>query len=641
MSSTNRLLSEDPNAAVLLSDDPNAASTEPARTPDRPPGFATLWDQMESKNPGSGRALQRVVAPAGRFVKEATAGLNPVTMLDGLGKAFFSPIKTGTALLSAQDNLRVKGVDAFKRGDYVTGARNFAEWMVPVLGPRMSQAGDMAMEGDIAGGLGAATDVAIQVAGPKVAGRIRLGRTRPLVPPRLSAEQAAAVQFGRSEGIPMDLSTVTGSRHAANIQKRLSGTAGGASVVEEFQDASQAALRSTGKRLAQEAGTVSPGLRVPPQTGFGAGKGVIDALNTTIRNRHVAADGWYTKLDNIQDAQAQRIAQTGGQQAPPGSPQAFTNVPLAVDVTAANKMLAPMLADLLAKRDISGALMGAEARVALALDKLSKAKGLQPLSLVDDVLGDLKALAGYGKSPQTRTRGEAAAANAVQYLDDQVLAAARRGGPDALKALQEGRKATVAKYQAIDVLDMLNDEPGKVFAQLTAGKDSAVKLVRSVKSLAPNELPKVARGFIEQLLEKSTREGGFARGAGIYEDWNRLGSVTKQELFGGQLTKDLDNFFLLAKKLGVDKNPSGTATTVNVLKFAELAGWVPAKVMAKMLFNPASVRALSTGFRMSVNATATKSAAWTAAIGQLQRAADAAGVELPDLEQPAATQERR
>jgi len=634
MPPTDRLLSADPNAAVLLSDDQSAG--QPARPPDRPTGLATIGDQIQAKYPGAGQALRTATAgeqgkssgDAATFLKEATAGLNPLTILDGLGQAFFHPINTIGAIGSAQDRLRLKGVEAFKRGDYITGARNFAEWMVPMLGPRLSQAGDYMEAGDLPRGLGATADVALQVAGPKLAGTL-MARTPPVVRPNLTGPEAQAVAFGQSRGIPMDAATLTGSRHLRSVQKRLGGTVGGASVVERAQSAAQDALAATGGDLAEQAGTSGQGVTVRPQTPVSAGEGVVNALTKRVQDLHQQATQAYDALRGYEQAAEQRIAATGGQMAPPGSPMAFTTEPLAVDVRAAKVALQPMYQRFLREAQMTpGAVLGSKARALNALDRLMQAPDLARLSMVDDVLGELKGMARGAEMPELRTGGQATAAQMVDKLDAEVRAAAARGGPDVIKALKEGRAATKAKYATADVLDLLSDEPGKVFQQLTAGKDTALNTVRQVKALAPAEMPKVARAYIEQALEKATAEGGFKRTDGLFRDWQLLGGATKQELFGAALTKDLDNFFLLAKKMGADPNPAGTGTTLNALRPTELLGYLPTKVFAKILYSQGGARRLATGLRMSVN---TSPAAWTAAMGQLRRAADSAGVALPSL----------
>ena len=80
--------------------------------------------------------------------------------------------------------------------------------------------------------------------------------------------------------------------------------------------------------------------------------------------------------------------------------------------------------------------------------------------------------------------------------------------------------------------------------------------------MRPRRLPQVGRAFLEELLQKATAEGGFERAAGLQADWQRLGPETKRLLFRDPAhIKDLDNFFLLAKKMGENPNPSGSGFT--------------------------------------------------------------------------------
>ncbi|MCA1671434.1 MAG: hypothetical protein LC799_04270 [Actinobacteria bacterium] len=72
----------------------------------------------------------------------------------------------------------------------------------------------------------------------------------------------------------------------------------------------------------------------------------------------------------------------------------------------------------------------------------------------------------------------------------------------------------------------------------------------------------IARAYLEGLLEKATNEGGFKGGLGLHRDWQKLGTETKKVLFRNPaLVRDLDHFFLLAKRLDESPNPSGSTLT--------------------------------------------------------------------------------
>lgn len=550
------------------------------------------------------------------FGKEATAGFNPVTILGGLDKAFWHPIDTAKGMLTAQDALRLKALESFKKGDYVTGSRHMLEWAIPVLGPRMAQAGDWTQQGEYAKGLGATADLAAQIVLPKVAGQITSG-ARGMLSRTANPAEAAAVQFGESSGIPMDAGTVTGNTFVKAVQKRLGGTLGGSTPVEAGQRVSAAGLERVGGQIAD---AVSPA----PASGVSAGEGVQGALTKKIQDLHATATTAYERVRQAEQQQAARIAQTGGIQAPTGVPQAFTTVPLAVDLASTKQALRPLYDRMMRAKDIAPP-MGAEATALKALDRLMSGPDLESLSVVDEALSDLKSLSRNGDIPELRSTGQARAAVAVKELDTRVRAAAAKAGPDVLQALEEGRAATKAKYDVADARDLLSDEPGQVFKQLTANKDTALNKLRAVQRIAPDQIPVVARAYLEQMLELATAEGGFAHADRLFADWQKLGPQTKATLFSPQHVSDLDNFFLLAKKIGENPNPSGTAVTVDALKPMQLLGYLPTKALAKVLYTPAGVKLLTNAVRLSVN---TAPAARAFAVSQLGRAAAAAGVPL-------------
>jgi hypothetical protein len=130
-------------------------------------------------------------------------------------------------------------------------------------------------------------------------------------------------------------------------------------------------------------------------------------------------------------------------------------------------------------------------------------------------------------------------------------------------------------------------------------------------------------------MTKATAEGGFGRAQGLLADWQRLGPQTKQLLFRDAAhVKDLDNFFLLAKKLAENPNPSGTALTL--AKGGELTALVTAPgagltytlgapLVAKLLLDPRATRLLMQGLRLPVNAKVARTA-WLGQLGRLLEA---------------------
>jgi hypothetical protein len=112
-----------------------------------------------------------------------------------------------------------------------------------------------------------------------------------------------------------------------------------------------------------------------------------------------------------------------------------------------------------------------------------------------------------------------------------------------------------------EISDSLRKEPVRAFNQATARNDTSIAQLRELASVAPAEIPKIGRAWIDDTLDAAQKSGRVEGAKGMFRDWHNLGSETKQMLFGhvAGLEKELDNFFLAAKRLAEDVNPSGTA----------------------------------------------------------------------------------
>jgi hypothetical protein len=258
-------------------------------------------------------------------------------------------------------------------------------------------------------------------------------------------------------------------------------------------------------------------------------------------------------------------------------------------------------------------------------------------------LGDLKGMARGAAMPELRSQGQGMAAQMVSRLDASVRQAVARGGPEATAALETGRANTVAKHQVASVLEDVGENPVQAFKKLTANGDAGVPLLRRVADAAPNAVPVIGRAWLDQKLETATERGRFDHADKLYADWQRMGPQTKRLLFPDEGHRAaLDQFFLLAKRLNENPNPSGTATTNNVFNWVSGPGFwgvskllqtapgarFVARVMAipKLPPAPASVHAGLT--------TAAQKAAWI----QVAAAARASGLSVPALSQAASTE---
>jgi hypothetical protein len=176
----------------------------------------------------------------------------------------------------------------------------------------------------------------------------------------------------------------------------------------------------------------------------------------------------------------------------------------------------------------------------------------------DKSLSAIKSLARDGQSPYLTSKSQAIAKQVVGAGERQLNQALATAGPDTLSKLQSARRMVAAYHNSADLLEDLNTEPAALYGNLTTGGDRVVNTLQQLQKVAPAESKIVGRTFLEGMIDKATKEGGFARAPGLMADWNRLGPETKTLMFGKQ-APEIDNFMLAAKRLTANMNPSGTA----------------------------------------------------------------------------------
>lgn len=299
---------------------------------------------------------------------------------------------------------------------------------------------------------------------------------------------------------------------------------------------------------------------------------------------------------------------------------------LAIDLKPHKEALRPLYEKLQTEREITGALMGDKGRAAVALEGLLNGPDFAPMSAVEAALGPIKKLARVDDIRELRTPGQGVAARVAGELDTAVRTRAQAAGPNVAQALSEGRTATRMKHMSADVMRWLapaGGEPVSVFRRLTANKDAGIAKLRELQKHAPDQVPQIARALLEDIFDKPTAEGGFKFADGAAARWGKLGPETKRMLFTepGHV-KALDNFFLLAKRITQNPNPSGTAQVMNA---TNLIAGIPMYGLAKLLYTPTGARALTGAMDVSVRPG---SPARAAALAQLARVARDEGVIL-------------
>lgn len=556
------------------------SSFEPAQTPDQPGGVSHF---------------------ASEFWKRA----NPMGWAEGLVEAAKHPLDTATNLVRADPKFLDDAKEAAHKGDYLTAGRKVLSYLSMGLGHELDTQADMGAKGDISGMTGAMAGTATQFLAPeaasaglsKVAGATLRG-ARPANP-----AIADAVAAGRAAGVPIDAASATDNAAVRAVQHLSDRSLGGAQIAGRAAQRQVEGLATMGEQLAAKG-------HPSPVTAEQAGAAVRGAVDTRIGDLGAAADASYGKLRAIE---AQR--------------------PIPVDLAPVKAALEPMYATLAKGADIAP-LQGSKATAVRAMARILEGPDIADASVVDSALSDLKAL----QRDAAGTSGAAAANQAVAAVHDAVLGAVTKAGPDALRALNEGRTATTAKYVAQDVLDSLHAEPVKATQGLTARADTAVEKLRAVAREAPQTLPQIGRSVLDGFLDTATEGGGFAHADKLYADWQKLGPETKKLIFKDDAyIQDLDNFFTLAKHIQKNANPSGTAHAVamlaqgsqlwNPLHFAATVAGTAG--LSAFLHSSVGVKLLTEGFKLPASQVAR--ASWMA---KMQKFGVAQGAVLAS--QPAA-----
>jgi hypothetical protein len=468
--------------------------------------------------------------PRGFFNNLAQSG-------QGLMNLVAHPIDSLSNIGQAQDALRLKALDAFKKGRPIEGIAHSLYYLMPLIGPQLDAEGEKFAQGHWGEATGETLSTGLQLFAPEMV----KGASVPVVP-RLAnpnPTEAAALDYLQSKGVNVPAGARTGSGFVKNIQKGVDSTPLGALVTRAEEARNTAALRAASDDLVGNATPPTP----------------ANALYGKFRD---------AELDpaNIKTVQTSTRQVNTGMLDAKGNPITKTvpvteDIPLPADVTSIKAQIKPIYDEMTqwwdpAKRNASAGYQ--------AMQSILNGPDVVPASQAEAGLSGLKTLAREGTG-----RSAGVAKFIVPKLQQIVDDAAAQGGPDVVSALQEGRKAAARQF---------------------------------------------ATDTLTKIFDKGKAEGGFNRQAGIWQDYQRARGDLAKQLPASQVA-DLDKFFLGAKKLAENPNPSGTATTLismhsGGLIFTHPATGVPvtlgAGALSALLHSPAGVRALTQGIRLPLSA---------------------------------------
>lgn len=514
------------------------------------------------------------------YLKSAAEGLDPVTNTARGLSMLAHPIDTAKAIGRSHAETEAKAEAAFKSGRYAEGARHLFDYLIPVIGPAVDTATDKLQAGRVGEGLGDATAIAGNLLMPQAL----QGGAAPAAA-RIAAKNPAvadAVAWGMREGIPVDAATATQNPAVRSVQhladRSLGQTVTG--IADRAARAQAEGLTAAGDRLAARAAPA-------PVTTEQAGASLRSAVEGRMANLHAQADTAYSALRDIE-----------------------TRTPILVDLRASKAALKSVFDRLMRQYPVAQQQASPGLK---AIQNILEGPDLAPLSQADADLSAIKTLA-RADLPAVRSQGQGVAAGAVTQMERAVQQAMRHAPAEARVALQAGRKATIAKHATQEAWEALKAEPVRTVKGLTAPQDSAIRQLRELQTMAPEELPKMGRAYLDDLLHEATQTGGFDHAKSLHAKWTKLGPETKRLLYrDADYIKDLDRFFLLSSKMAETPNPSGTAHN---LLMATQGGWLLTEpitgaasqlglsALSALLHSPRGVRLLTQGLTVPVAHTA-------------------------------------
>lgn len=608
--------------------------------------FPGVYDDMPMSQPQAQAATQSPSVGEQLLTAGKTAVGDVVHGLTGLVGSVASDAARGKApLASLADTMIVepakqqfsKAADAFKRGRYSEMIGHALAGTIPIAGPMAAQIGELIPQTETgtpeqrAQAAGHILSIVGSVAAPELVKTLPASIKTPAVLRNPNPVEAAAVEFGESRGIPIDAATASGNRVVRGVQAVADQSVGGAVAgAAKARSAQEAALTRVGRELADQA-------HPNPVTPYQAGEAVQAAIEQRVRAYGQDATEAYETLRTIEADPANtrkvsiRVPRTdaGGKVT---QQRVTVDMQMPVDLRVAKAQLKPVADQM--KRQMPVTQQRADPALH-AIENILDSPDYLPASMVDMDLSAIKALS--RTDAPTRSVSQGLAAAAVKTLNTAVDQAVAAGGPKATAALQAGRRATTAKYAVADTFKQLRDEPVQAFDQATWANDAGIDRLRAMAREAPAEMPKIGRAWLDSLIDTATAEGGFGKSASLQAKWAKLGPQTKQVLFKDPAyIKDLDNFFLLAKRIQENPNPSGsgyigalTAQGMYVLvdPATGIGVTISGGALSKALHSPTVVRALTRGMTVPLRSKAAAGAAYTAAV----KAAQSHGVPLQAL----------
>ena len=500
-----------------------------------------------------------------------------------------------SGLGQSQADQLTKAREAATNGDYHTAVLHGGAYLLPVVGPMLDDMVSRVKNGQSAEVAG---DLFTMFVLPTLAKKVPNVRT-----PRLNAlgpKETAATQWALNQNPPVSLSVGEAS---GNVAART------AEYIAERATVAGSVMGPRGvNKMSEGFNTIGAQLREKvnngrgPRTSLEAGEAIIDAMGPegrVVQTLRADAKALYT----------QATALTGREAA------------FAVDVKTAQDQLRG-LAKRLAASPEKLPLRGDLHQAAIVLDDVLRLDNTVPFMIAEtDVLSPLKTVQrGFTKNSSEWNVIQ----EAINAVDDQVMAAARAGGQVVEAMIKEARLKTAQMHEVMD-FKMEPTSAAQLGRRVVAPGDTGIETTRRIQRYAPEVLPDVGRAAIDELFAPSLVKDGITKVDSLLNRWTAIGDETKRAYFADAIKKDpnflsdMDNLTLSLSRLSNKINASNSTGTAAGVAHGINAVWAQNPALSVLLEtfgglipvvmrNPKVVRLITRGLQLPTNAVAARTA---------------------------------
>jgi len=512
-------------------------------------------------------------SPSSRFVGNFAQNYNPIDIAKGLYE-FRDPINALWRIRDQQEELKRQAWESMQSGSPVYGAGQAVLSQVPLgLGLPLQAGIDQIRGGDVAGGIGNLLGYATSFGAPELLRKLQIN-----VPPILKNKNPqieAAVKAEQAAGIPVPATAATGLPAVRTGADMAEFTFSGGVKADIAKGKLATAQKQRGYKLAERA---YPEEAMTPETaGTAVREGAMKSAADAAETANELYSNWKAKIEEVPETKGVTVGkETVSLPTSTGKPFVIGGRPVVKDVKIPTNLTEVKTAFQEIYDDMMRTTTPEMRKTSPAfkfVDEFLKGDDVIGVLEAEQKLRDFKDVAGYKTDPTFRTQKQGLAKKAINGLEEAVDDALNKVSPELYNELKEARGMTVLKYKAGDVIKKLNDEPVKTFNSATMAHDAGINKLRQIAEVAPDELPKIGRAYLTDMIDKATESGRFEHSQALFSQWEKLGVETKKLLFKDpEYIRELDNFFTVAAKISETTNISGTARSLHSIQHMKKGG---------------------------------------------------------------------